>query len=262
MTNHLSTATNSATLAAANQRTTQNFLPVILVLPTLETDHQLIASRYLTDHFPQLPLANNPNLSWFNQERTSLKISQVRQILVEINYQAYLNQPRIIVLLQADLATLPAQQALLKTIEEPPANLIWILTVNQLSKILPTIQSRCQIINWSATPAASKITASQPTATDLTQPVTTPDFSTWQSILTGQTNYSAIIKQVEKYPTRDSAQLLTNQLLTEILTRLDQQPALTAAAQQLLLAAEQLSQNISPKLVLENCFFQLKKATS
>lgn len=43
-------------------------------------------------------------------------------------------------------ATIDAQNAFLKNLEEPQPNLIYILHTSNLSGVLPTIQSRCQII--------------------------------------------------------------------------------------------------------------------
>lgn len=39
-----------------------------------------------------------------------------------------------------------AANALLKTLEEPPANALFLLTCNQLGRILPTIRSRCRLL--------------------------------------------------------------------------------------------------------------------
>jgi len=56
------------------------------------------------------------------------------------------SQKTAIVLKNIDNATEEAQNALLKSIEEPQENLYFILVVKNISSILPTIISRCQII--------------------------------------------------------------------------------------------------------------------
>lgn len=61
--------------------------------------------------------------------------------------------PRKVVHLQPiEALTLPAQQALLKTLEEPVASLSFILVCTAPHKILPTIRSRCQVLNVPAVP--------------------------------------------------------------------------------------------------------------
>lgn len=51
-----------------------------------------------------------------------------------------------IILKDFEQATLEAQSAFLKNLEEPRENLIYILTADSVHKLLPTIISRCQII--------------------------------------------------------------------------------------------------------------------
>lgn len=53
---------------------------------------------------------------------------------------------RIAVIEDAQLLTIEAQNALLKTLEEPPIGTLLILTVNQAQTMLPTIRSRAQLI--------------------------------------------------------------------------------------------------------------------
>ena len=62
------------------------------------------------------------------------------------------------VIFDAQNASLPAQQATLKLIEEPPARTIIILTASNKSLLLPTIISRCHLINLrhSASPDSGK----------------------------------------------------------------------------------------------------------
>ena len=57
-----------------------------------------------------------------------------------------LNSPQAIYIKGIERATQEAQNAFLKILEEPQKNLIYILTSRSLSKVLPTITSRCQII--------------------------------------------------------------------------------------------------------------------
>lgn len=54
---------------------------------------------------------------------------------------------RIVIILDADLLSLNAQNALLKTIEEPPKGSIIILCVNHEQNLLPTIRSRSQTLS-------------------------------------------------------------------------------------------------------------------
>ncbi|HVE80597.1 MAG TPA: hypothetical protein VNA68_00425 [Candidatus Dormibacteraeota bacterium] len=53
---------------------------------------------------------------------------------------------RAVIIRGAELMTLPAQNALLKTLEEPPPGTLMILTSDNKSRLLPTVISRCRVI--------------------------------------------------------------------------------------------------------------------
>lgn len=53
---------------------------------------------------------------------------------------------RVILILDAHTMTIEAQNALLKTLEEPPEDTLIVLTVNDLTKLKPTIRSRSQLL--------------------------------------------------------------------------------------------------------------------
>jgi hypothetical protein len=80
------------------------------------------------------------------EEFTALTIEQVRELHLEAQMSPIQHNNRIVVLGSIDTASLPAQQALLKMTEEPPRHVQIILTCTQKESVLPTLLSRCQII--------------------------------------------------------------------------------------------------------------------
>ncbi len=76
----------------------------------------------------------------------SISISQVRDLEKKLALKPYVASLKIALIHEAEKLTLPAQNALLKTLEEPPANSLIVLTAPQASFLLPTVVSRCQII--------------------------------------------------------------------------------------------------------------------
>lgn len=76
----------------------------------------------------------------------SIKISQVRDLIKKITQKSYQGEGKVVLINQAQLMTLSAQNAILKTLEEPPANTYLILTAPSQDRILPTIISRCQLV--------------------------------------------------------------------------------------------------------------------
>jgi DNA polymerase-3 subunit delta' len=77
----------------------------------------------------------------------SIKIRTVRERLLDvIGYRPFEGARRVYIIDPADALTREAQDALLKTLEEPPAAAVLILTSAYPDTLLPTIQSRCRRI--------------------------------------------------------------------------------------------------------------------
>ncbi|ASG30693.1 DNA polymerase III, subunit gamma and tau [Fusobacterium animalis] len=71
-------------------------------------------------------------------------IDEIRNLKEKINYQPVEGLKKVYIIDEAHMLTKEAFNALLKTLEEPPAHVIFILATTELEKILPTIISRCQ----------------------------------------------------------------------------------------------------------------------
>jgi DNA polymerase III delta prime subunit len=72
------------------------------------------------------------------------KIEEVRELNSFTNLSV--DSPQAIILKNIQNCTTEALNSLLKNLEEPPENIYYILTCNNLSQVLPTIISRCEII--------------------------------------------------------------------------------------------------------------------
>ncbi|MBI2018645.1 hypothetical protein HYS96_02955 [Candidatus Daviesbacteria bacterium] len=88
----------------------------------------------------------HPDLLYF-QESSKLGIEQARAIKGHFSLKPYQSKGRSVVLADATNLTIEAQNALLKTIEELPKDALFILGADSDAKLLPTVVSRCQIIN-------------------------------------------------------------------------------------------------------------------
>lgn len=74
-------------------------------------------------------------------EKSTLSIKQIKDLSTPLSITPRL--PRIVWIEEANLLTIPAQNALLKMLEEPPELTTFYLTCNSSSSLLPTIRSRC-----------------------------------------------------------------------------------------------------------------------
>jgi DNA polymerase-3 subunit delta' len=79
--------------------------------------------------------------------KQSIGISEVLNIIDEINKKPYEGDRKVIIVHEADRMTVDAQNAFLKTIEEPPIGVFIMLLCKSQENILDTIKSRCQIHN-------------------------------------------------------------------------------------------------------------------
>jgi DNA polymerase-3 subunit delta' len=73
-----------------------------------------------------------------------IKIDQVRALQREAALFPYEGRKRVFVLRRMDLASTEAANSLLKTLEEPPAHVVLILTAVDLDALPATVRSRCQ----------------------------------------------------------------------------------------------------------------------
>ncbi|MBQ6449376.1 hypothetical protein IJJ08_00515 [bacterium] len=73
-----------------------------------------------------------------------LLIDDVRELQTQLATHGH--EPLVFVCTQLEQTSSVVQNSLLKMLEEPPVNVTLILTTTNLQAILPTIQSRCQII--------------------------------------------------------------------------------------------------------------------
>lgn len=71
-------------------------------------------------------------------------VNEIREIQTLVGAASLASKFRVFILDEAHMLTAQASNALLKTLEEPPKNIIFILATTELNKILPTIRTRCQ----------------------------------------------------------------------------------------------------------------------
>lgn len=91
---------------------------------------------------------NHPDLMDIFPQGASIKISQIRELRKDISVKPFESNYKIYIIHDAHTMGSPAQNALLKTLEEPPEYAVMILITNNLLALLPTIQSRSQILQF------------------------------------------------------------------------------------------------------------------
>lgn len=76
-------------------------------------------------------------------------VDDIREIIEQVPYAPMIGKYKVYIIDEVHMLTQQAFNALLKTLEEPPAHVVFILATTDPQKIIPTVLSRCQRYNFS-----------------------------------------------------------------------------------------------------------------
>ena len=84
---------------------------------------------------------------------TAVEVDQAREAVDFVQFSTYRAGFRVVLVDPADSLNLAAANALLKVLEEPPLNTVFVLVSDQPRRLLPTIRSRCTRLDIGLPPA-------------------------------------------------------------------------------------------------------------
>jgi hypothetical protein len=183
---------------------------------------------------------NNPDLLVVRPQG-SLKIEQIRQIKSFLDRKPFALVNHYCLVWGAETMTIPAQNALLKTLEELKDHSYIFLTTGFPNRLLPTIRSRCLI---------KKLTSGQPTAVN---PGVGEELKKILSLSVG----ARLTVMTRKAPTRDQALAFCQEIISWLQQELQQSepsisyPCMATILRQTALAQKQLEANCQIQLVLD-----------
>jgi DNA polymerase-3 subunit delta' len=90
----------------------------------------------------------HPDIHLTEPQANLLRIDRIRALLSALAMKPFSARHRVVVIADAQCMNPEAANALLKMLEEPPANTMLILTASHKSDLLPTIVSRCRHIRF------------------------------------------------------------------------------------------------------------------
>lgn len=91
---------------------------------------------------------SHPDLLILEPDGNSIKIEQIRTLLSKVSLRSYENTYKVVLINDAHLMTEQAANCLLKTLEEPTDNTVFLLITSQVQNLPVTILSRCQQISF------------------------------------------------------------------------------------------------------------------
>lgn len=94
-----------------------------------------------------------PDCQIVQAEKNVIAIEQVRNLQTDAAVAPLEGRRKVFIIREIERATLPAANALLKTLEEPASRVVLLLTSDRRELVLPTILSRCQVVDLRPLPA-------------------------------------------------------------------------------------------------------------
>jgi len=140
-------------LFLANALKTKNFSHAYLFAGPAEIGKRTLALEFANKILGvENPLRANPDLIVYGREQN--KIEDIRNLIHELALKPYNYAYKIAIIDDFENITEEAANSILKTLEEPNPSTIIILIAANPKKLLPTILSRCQVLNFNRLPEA------------------------------------------------------------------------------------------------------------
>jgi DNA polymerase III subunit delta' len=212
-------------------------ISVLLTVPD-NGAHKEKAQKYLAENY------GNFQPIFLNEDEENFPIALIRELIKQTSFSRTSNEKTAYVLCGMDKASLPAQNALLKVLEEPPTNILIVLVATQGHQLLPTISSRCKEVSLN-----KDIENNLELENHLKE--------TLEFCLSPQKkSHHQLIDLAEAWKKDEQKEKNISLVIEKLLTK---PPKMIFALDKLREALDSWKKNGNVKLVTEHCFFEIKK---
>lgn len=222
---------------------------------TTQAIHSALVAKWQSNNpfWSKIP-SEHADISHIADSSQAPTIMQIRAFSNELEYPPHQLAKKLFIIWRLDEASIAAQNALLKNLEEPPTYAEIIITVKNPSWVLETIQSRSktELINLRFSDFQNIEKSIEPVQTNLA--LLSKEF--WKSQTLG-----GLSQKASSYKTKEDALQFLDQLAHLFVTHPTYpQPFMTTAIDQIQQAYFKIKGNANVALQLENCFFTIKQA--
>ncbi|HIS99926.1 MAG TPA: DNA polymerase III subunit delta' [Candidatus Faecaligallichristensenella faecipullorum] len=95
--------------------------------------------RFLSGNFPDV---------FTLQPQKSIGVEEIRQMIAQVQVKPFEGGRHVVIIQDAGKMTAQAQNALLKTLESPPEDVVFFLLTDSVQSLLPTVLSRCRLVRF------------------------------------------------------------------------------------------------------------------
>lgn len=93
-------------------------------------------------------MRDDPLFTFQYEKAASIRVSTTRELQRELGFRTYEASRRVVVIRDCDRMREDQYSTLLKSIEEPGASTVWVLTTSRIARVPSTIRSRCQRVRF------------------------------------------------------------------------------------------------------------------
>lgn len=132
--------------AGTGKRTLAKYLAKVAVCDSSAPPCCSCRSCHLAD------IGTHPDIETVAPEdkKKNISVEQIRSLRTTAHHSAHTSKRRAFIIEQANTMNASSQNALLKVLEDPPSDVLFILVVNSSSDLLETVVSRCLVLSLSA----------------------------------------------------------------------------------------------------------------
>ncbi|MBI5197095.1 MAG: hypothetical protein HZA19_00640, partial [Nitrospirae bacterium] len=154
----------------------------------------------------KITAGNHPDVRVVHPEGDEITIDRVREIQRDMAYHPLAGKKKVYILIDSDRLNPQTANAFLKALEEPPADVHFILLADRLHTMLPTLLSRCQKILFHEGSGGTDSTGTgRPDATVADLSTIIPAETVYRYVSTGFEGFSRIFELAEKLAKTDGA---------------------------------------------------------